>query len=149
MNDIPELLPPHLTPPIRNDADLQRLWKALMGPYGQDRRNLWFLLLHADGRPTPFISRVDDVPEHPDRIMVRNLIDMFKRVLPEFDPGGSAAVLLTRKGWAVPHGSDLAWAADLAAEARRRRLSLHPSFLATDEDVVILRPADSVSEAAA
>ncbi|HUG86346.1 MAG TPA: hypothetical protein VMM13_17400 [Euzebya sp.] len=89
------------------------------------------------------------MPEHPERVTVRNLIDVFKRLLREIDRDGSAAVLLARKGWALPHPGDLAWAAELAAEARKRRLNLQPSFLATDEDVVILRPADPASGAVA
>lgn len=149
MNDIPELRPPHLTPPIRTEADLHRHWRALMGPYGQDRRNLWFLLLHADGRCTPVVTRVDDVPEHPERVMVRNLTDLCKRLLRDIDRGGSAAICLTRKGWAMPHPGDLAWAEALAAEAPKRRLDLHTSFLATDEGVVVLRPAEPAASTAA
>lgn len=117
--------------------------------YGQDRRNLWFLLLRADGGMTGVLSRIDDVPEAPERRILRNVIDLCKRSLRDIDRGGSVSFLLTRPGWAMPHATDMDWAAQLAAEARARRLTVRPTFLAAANGVVILRPSNAINDAAA
>lgn len=148
MDDIPVLLPPELTPPLTTDDDLHRQWRAIMGRPRQSHRTAWFMLLHTDGRPTGVISQVTDLAHHPESEVVRNLIELFDNLLGGIDPGGSAAVLMTRPGWAAPHAGDLAWATDFADEARTRGVNLRTTFLATDEGVTPLRPARGVSDAA-
>jgi hypothetical protein len=149
MDDTPDMLPPHLTPPIRTDDDLHRFWRAVMGRTGQDARNLWFLLLHADGRVTGVISRVEDVPQAASSTTIRNLVTICKGVLEDVDSDGSVAFLLTRPGWSQPHVADLDWGERLEAEARRHGLSVRPTFLATDESVVRLHRAEAIPDAAA
>jgi hypothetical protein len=144
MDDLPDLLPPDRMPPIRTAEDLYDLWRALMGPHGQSRRNLWFQVLDADDRVTGVISRVDDVPEDPDGELVRNLLVVLADVC---GPGESAAVCLTRPGWAEWHDGDLAWAAQLAAAAARRSIRLRPTFLAGSDGVIGL-PVDAEASAA-
>ncbi len=118
-----------------------------MGPYGQDRRNLWFLMLHVDGSVTGLISRIEDVPQRPSPTKIATLIDALGQALTLIQ-GGSAALLLTRPGDAEPTDADLAWARDLRLVARARNVFLHPTFLATDEAVVLLERDPGLADAA-
>jgi hypothetical protein len=97
---------PDQQPPIRTQSDLEALWRRLMGRLGFSRTTLWLVLLDADGRPTPVVIPIDDIPSRPTDA-VEHLSDLLAHLV---QPGGSVVFLLSRPG---PDGpltpSERAW----------------------------------------
>ncbi len=62
MTDIPTLLPPDRTPPIRTPDDLLRQWQAFMGPLGFGSRMLWFVFIDHEGHVMPELPCIEDLP---------------------------------------------------------------------------------------
>lgn len=142
----PRLLPPDRTPPIRTTDDLLRQWQALMGHLGFGSRSLWLIILDRDGRITPALPRIEDLPVPPDQTLVRRLLSLCTVVLDAEDlAGGSVAVLLSRPGSASVTASDRAWARQLGRHAARLDLAMHPMALATDEAVVLIEEPDRLA----
>lgn len=128
--------------PIQSDADLLAVWKELMGEGGFGRRSLWLIFLDEDGRPSPVIVPIDDVPEEPDprdMVLIANLVEKTRT-----DMGiHSVPMLLSRPGptWMVD--SDRRWAKALhsALGATQPQWPLH---LATTDQVQVFAPDDLV-----
>jgi hypothetical protein len=127
--------------PITTADDLRRLWQALLAPADVCRRSLWLLVIDGDGRPLPAVPRFDDIPLHPARSMLGNLMVLARR-LPSAEgldlPGASIAFLLARPGPAVPSPSDRSWARGLECHVAKAGLRSHPLALAGDGDVILL-----------
>jgi len=113
--------------PIHGQADLDRLWRALMGELGFTRRRLWVLLVCDDGQPLPHLMHLDEVPDRPGEQLV-HLLEICRRL----DQEVGVAVLLSRPGSDGLSPADRAWATALAAAARRTGVSCWPLHVAND-----------------
>lgn len=137
INTPPPLLPPHLMPPVRTPADVEMLWRRLMGPLGFERPALWTALLDAEGHLLPALQEMTDRADRPDPVSLARLVELQSMLLAEHAAGGSGRVafLLTRPGSRVVRTADRVWAAGLAAAARAGNLACAPVHLATDEEI--------------
>jgi hypothetical protein len=148
MNDeIPPLRRPEDMPPVHSQADLHRLWRALMGELGFGSNQLWMVLLDADGRCTPVIQQIKEVPDVPDRRLLTGLMKLSRGLLDEVVPGGSVAFLWARPGRAGLTAADRAWAGGLSSAARGADVSCHPVHLANDQEVRAFTPDDEIASA--
>jgi hypothetical protein len=131
-------------PKLATQADVERFWTRICHPLGWDRHDLWFVLVDADGRPLPVVQDVRDRPVTVDPEVVRNLVDLWRRVCEELLPNGSIAVLLCRPGSAAVDPSDRDWAAAISAEAAAARVPLEIIHVASDVAITPL-PLDEVA----
>lgn len=128
--------------PIHSQADLARLWRALMGELGFARRLLWLVLVCDDGVPVPHIVRVEDVPDIPGDELL-HLLQMCRQV----DDECGVALLLSRPGSDGLSASDKAWAAALLSAARTTGVSCWPLHVANDAAVRVVAPDDLADSA--
>jgi hypothetical protein len=138
--DIPELLPPDEMPPITDQLTLHRTWRALMGPLGFARRQLWVMHVGADDRPLGVVQ-VDDVPAHLDP----EHAELVVRTMAEATGAGeevSFAFLLARPGRASRTTADLSWARGLTRACRAVGLRAWPVHLANDREIAVVAPDD-------
>jgi hypothetical protein len=132
---------PHLDEPttIHTQADLEALWRRLMGKLGFGRTTLWMLMLDASGEVLPVVVPIDDIPSRPADA-VENLTEILSGVLL---PGGSAAFLLTRPGADGPiTTSERAWTRALQVVARNVGATVWPVHRANDEALRVCTPDD-------
>ncbi len=141
MNDIPPLTHPDDMPPVHTQADLWRHWRALMGPLGFSERLLWVILLTAEGRVTPVVQQVEDLPRLPDPGLLDPLMSVIGQVCGELGEG-TAAVLLSRPGGAGITPAGRTWAQQLSDAAAAADVRLWPVHLANDDELVTLSPDD-------
>jgi hypothetical protein len=104
-------LPPLAEVPIRSSLALTRRWVALLSPLSFERRALWLTSLAADGRQSPVLLPVEDVPARPDHRLVRGLLGLAHAQL---EDDGLVALALCRPGEAVENADDRAWADELS-----------------------------------
>lgn len=134
-NDIPALPPWQEHPAVRTQAELERLWRGLMGPLGFSRRTLWMLPLDHDDRPGPLVQ-IDDLPEAPDDRSFENLADLLRHGA--LGPG--VAFLLTGPGRSPMTEGDLAWARGLSRVAGRAGMTDRPVHRANDTLLEVCSP---------
>ena len=146
MDEIPTLTNPENMPPVRTQADLHRLWRALMGPLGFGGRSLWMLLLERDGQPTKHLVQIDDMPAAPDEIMQDQLAHFLSDLLQELGPC-QVAFLLSRPGRDGLTEGDRAWASVLDGVVRREGLRVWPVHRANDRELVVIAPDDLAATA--
>ncbi len=139
MDASPPLTRPEDMPPIRNQADLHRTWRALMGPLGFAGRSLWLLVLDEDARPTPAILQVEDLPPRPDPQLGRSLAHVVSSVA---EDACLAVFLLSRPGRDGLTADDLAWASMLQEVARQAGMPVWPVHRANDCALVVIAPDD-------
>lgn len=101
--------PPHDQRPLRDPADLTRLWASVLAAEPFRQRVLWLLFLDAARSPVGPLFTLDDLPDGPYDVRAGNLADLCREFVE--GPGGAASVafLMTRPGadpWTV---SDRAW----------------------------------------
>ena len=127
--------------PIRTAADLRRSWQAVIGTDPPARRSLWLLIIDGDDRSLGLTARLDDIPLHPSRTMLGNLMVVATR-LPTADglglPGATVAFLLGRPGPAAPTASDRTWARGLDGHTAKAGVRSHPLGIAGDDGIVLL-----------
>jgi hypothetical protein len=123
--------------PIHSQADLDRLWRALVGDLGFSHRRLWVLLVCDDGRPIPHVVQVDEIPELPGDDLV-HLLEMCQHL----DDEAAVAVLLSRPGSDGLTATDKAWGAALLAAARATGVSCWPLHVANDVAIRVVAPDD-------
>ncbi len=145
--DIPPLKRPEDMPPIHSQADLHQLWRALMGELGFGSNQLWMVVLDADGRCTPVIQHITEVPDVPDRRLLAGLMNLSRGILDEVLPGGSVAFLWARPGRAGLNAADRAWATGLSTAARDAGVATHPVHLANDQEIRAFTPDDEIASA--
>ena len=140
-DEIPVLTRPEDQPPVRNQSDLHRLWRALMGPLGFGSRSLWLLVLEPDGHPTPIILQVTDMPPAPAPDDGENLAKFCEAVL---DQLGEVQIvfLLTRPGRAGITEGERRWAEVLHDVVRRVGMPAWPVHRANDHELVVIAPDD-------
>jgi hypothetical protein len=146
MDEIPPLTNPENMPPVRTQADLHRLWRALMGPLGFGGRSLWLLLLEEAGQPTPHLVQIEDMPASPDQHMRDNLAHFVSDLIRELGPS-QMAFLLSRPGRDGITDGDRAWAECLQDVLRREALPGWPVHRANDRELVVIAPDDLAASA--
>jgi hypothetical protein len=129
---VPEL---DLTAPLRTDRDVILRVDALVDQSSRRRRSLWLFFLSGDHVQMPVVVPIDDVPERPDAVVVRNLCDVIARVIAEAAPTGSAVVTLTRPGDETIGENDRRWFRALHGYARERGANIRLLCLATPAKV--------------
>ena len=101
-SDIPELVPVEEMPPVRTGLDVYHVWRLLMGPLGFGRRRLWVTFTDMDGRVSPVVQQIEDVPPRAGAAECDGLMTVLDHVRPFFD-GGAVALLYTRPGGRPMH----------------------------------------------
>ena len=144
---VPPLRRPEDVPPVRTQAALYELWRSLMGPLGFGQRLLWLQLLDAEGRCTPLLPTIEDLPLLPDEECFDQVVGFVQQLLDLEVPGGSVAFLLSRPGRAGISASDRRWAAGLTAAARRLGVRCWPVHLANDEELRVVTDDDLAATA--
>lgn len=141
-DDIPPLRTPDDMPAIRNQTDLDRHWRALMGPLGFSRSALWLTFVGADDRARPMVTKVEDLPDRPAEPLLDNLVGICADLLAHDVPGGRVAFLYVRPGTRFVTDEDRAWARALRFAATNIGLPCEPIHLATDEQLRVFAPDD-------
>jgi len=126
--------------PIRTQSDLCRHWRMLMGELGFGRRSLWLHLLEYDGRPSPVLVQIDDLPAADDG-RADQVIEMSGHLLGG-GPDRTVAFLLSRPGPASLDTWERAWARALHAAADRHGVRIWPVHRANDERLEVVAPDD-------
>lgn len=140
---ISELVPVEQLPPVRTDLDVYHLWRLLMGPLGFGARRLWVTFTDADGRCSPVLQQIEDVPPRADAESCQGLMTVLDHVR-DFYAGGAVALLYTRPGRRPMDADDRSWASSLARAARQAEIPLWPVHLANDEELLVFAPDDLV-----
>jgi len=146
-DDIPPLKRPEEMGPIRSQADLHRLWRALMQQLGFGSRQLWLALLDADDRCTPVVQNIVEIPDVPDAAMLEGLAVLCRGLLDQAVPGGSVAFLVARPGPAGIDAADRAWATGILAAMSRAEVSCRPVHLANDHEIHVFTVDDQIASA--
>src|SRR3954470_16748876 len=121
---------------IRTTDDLAALWHSLMGDGGFSRRSVWLLFLGSDGRPTPALVPIDDIPQRPVPLFLENLGHIVRELVGWQDIA-SMAMLLSRPGHLTMTDDDRAW-----AQALHHVSADSPPFLAVADSVQMFAPDD-------
>lgn len=130
---------PDQQPPIRTQSDLEALWRRLMGDLGFSRTTLWLVLLDADGRPTPVVIPIDDIPPRPVDA-VEHLTGLLAHLV---QPGGSVVFLLSRPGPdGPPTSSERAWIRALEIIGGNVGSTVWPVHRANDQALRVCTPDD-------
>jgi hypothetical protein len=96
--------------PVRTAPALTRRWVDLLQPPNFDRRALWLAWFDAEGRQSPVLVPVDDLPVAPDRGMFEGLRLLNESVVSaQLGDDGHLAMALCRPGEAVVSESDDEW----------------------------------------
>lgn len=125
--------------PLRTQADLEELWRELMGELGFAAPQIWTLLLH-DGRVVQPI-KLDELPLAPGDDAAERLAS-FVAMLRTVAPGAGCAFLFARPGGPTRTPADLAWARLLAAHTD------WPVHLADDHHLQVVSGDDLVGAVA-
>lgn len=125
-------------PTIRTQADLEAVWRHLMGPGGFGGRSLWMLRIDQDRRAIPQIVEITECDPAPDPGLTASLGELLSTLDTEA-PGGSWAFLLSRPGRGV-HDSDRMWARFVHGAGAAAGVRLEMTHLATSAGIVPLPP---------
>ncbi len=136
-------LPPDFS--VHDDADLSALWHTLIGPGEFGQRTLWLTFLDQDGRVSPLIVPIDDIPTEPDALFARNIARIIDKLVAGGDTS-SVALLLSRPGVNDMTALDRRWARALHAELGPE-LSRWPIHLATCDNIRVFAPDDLLGAA--
>ena len=126
-------------PTVRTQAELEAVWRRLMGPWGFGRRSIWMLRLSADRCPLPVITEIAECDDLPTPAEAGGMAEILA-ALDADDPGGTFAFLLSRPGHPVVDESDRAWGRLLVEVGRTAGVRLETLHLATDAGTVPLPP---------
>jgi hypothetical protein len=101
--------------PVRSADDLTGRWRVLLEPPTFAKRSLWLTWFDAEGRQSPVVVPVDDLPEWPDPGMFAGLRALNETVVSaQLGDGGQLAMALCRPGTPAVSDSDDAWVAALS-----------------------------------
>ncbi len=100
--------------PVRSSLALTRRWIGILTPLSFDARSLWLTWLGPDGRQSPVLLPVDDVPLRPDRRLVTGLLDVHTQVATHLGADDvHLALALCRPGEPTGTADDAGWEAAL------------------------------------
>ena len=103
-----------------------------------NRRQLWLMLLDANGIQLPILIPVDGIPLRPEPGDVGPIAASINEILTEQAPGGSVILTLERPGTSALTAPDQAWARELNASFGKV-MRIAGMFVAHDEGVCELR----------
>ena len=131
------------SPTVRTQADLDAMWRHLMGPLGFGYRRLYVVFVPPDGGVIPQITEVADLPELPDHELVANLLTMCADLIDQQMPTGTrVAFLYARPGGPAFTNADRRWGAVLLRAADQAFVPTWPVHLANDHRLRVLAPDD-------
>jgi hypothetical protein len=136
-DDVPELLPPDEMPPITDQMTLHRTWRALMGPLGFARRQLWVMHVGDDDRPLGVVQ-IDEVPAELDPEHAEMVVSMLREAAGDV----TFAFLFARPGRSPRTAADLSWAVGLTRACRAAGVRAWPVHLANDRELTVVAPDD-------
>lgn len=145
---IPPLRRPEEMPPVRNQTDLHRHWRALMGRLGFSQPRLYLQLFTADGVCTPVVLDIVELPDLPDQGMADALMRFCSQAIDAVgEPGTRVGILYARPGGQSGRAVDRTWARHITDAGRRHHVPLFPVHVANDEELVVIPPDDLVQPA--
>lgn len=134
------------SPVLTTQADLERAWRELMGPWSFGGHSVWMMLV-VDDRPLPQLTEISEAEDPPDAEQTDGLAELLLLLDRDVAPGLRVAFLRSRPGKDVITDTDRAWARTLYAAARRAGVPSEVVHLATrgairpiPADVVGIRP---------
>ena len=142
-DDIPDPIRPTDQPPIRTDLDLHRFWRMVMGPLGFSRRSLWISFTDGDGRVSPALQQIDDVPRRAGHADGAALMELLAHLRDGY-AGGAVAICYSRPGRGPMSTDDRSWAHVLNQAAARFDVPLWPMHFANDSALLVFAPDDLV-----
>jgi hypothetical protein len=96
--------------PVRSPLALTRRWVSLLQPPMFGSRSLWLAWFDAEGRQSPVLVPVENLPETPDPSMFDGLRLLNETVVAaQLGDGSHLAMALCRPGEAVVSDSDDEW----------------------------------------
>lgn len=129
-------------PTITTQAELEEVWRDLMGPLGFSASSLWFMAVAPDGRVVPPLTQLEECDRLPTPEEMLRAVSAIHALLDDVVPGARIAFLRTRPGRQGVDAEDRAWARGLYGAARSLGAPVEVVHLATDDDVWAL-PADA------
>lgn len=97
--------------PVRSSLALTRRWVDLLSPLSLSGHTLWLAWLGPDGRQSPVLVPVEDIPAQLDRQLIPRLLDVHSEVASHLTGDDvHLAMALCRPGEAVPTEDDDEWA---------------------------------------
>ena len=130
-------------PTIRSQADLEAAWRTLMGPLGFSQHSVWVMLIGADDRPFPRLTRIDEAENPPTDAELAGFAEMLGTLRSELAPDGRVAFLRSRPGGGGLTADDRAWADALHEVGRLADVPVAVVHRACDVDLVPI-PMDDV-----
>jgi hypothetical protein len=128
---------PATAPLLHTDADVLQRVEQLIGTATTVRR-LWLVLVDGDGRQSPVLVPIDDVPLHPDARVIGNLaaglVDLCAELRTD-GGGGSVVLVLERIGRHSVLPLDRRWAVALQEACSRAGAVLRGVYLSTSTGV--------------
>lgn len=125
-------------PVLNTDADVLERVQQLVGAASTDRQ-LWIMLVDGDGRQTPVVVPVSDIPRRPDSGGIAGLAEILgglaDELATEHGPG-SVILTLERLGTDGVQPGDREWAGELTATCERAGMALRGVFLSTPRAIV-------------
>jgi hypothetical protein len=133
-----------LQPTLRSQADVEKFWTTICQPLGWRTRELWVVLVDAEGQPFPSVQQISDLPAAPAGDAIDQLVSGCRGLLEEFDRGGRVALLLCRPGSSAVTEFDRVWTRALVHAAHRAGVELEVVHVASDTAVRPL-PLDEIA----
>jgi hypothetical protein len=124
-------------PTLLTDADVLARVSALVGTACVDRQ-LWLMFVDGDGRQTPVVMPVSDVPHRPLPHLLHGLTEVLRGLRGDLatDLGpGSVILTLERRGPVRPTPRDRDWSAALVRVCATAEIGLRGVFLSSDAGV--------------
>jgi len=128
-------------PVVRSQADLESVWKQLMGPWGFGGHSVWLLVIDTDDRPFPQITEITEAEEPPDDEVIASIARVLGGLAGD---GRRFAFLRSRPGHGGLTADDRAWARSLYDAGRRAGVPVEVVHRACDHDLVAV-PMDEVA----
>lgn len=149
-DDIPPLLPPESLPPLRTQADVDRFWRMIKGPWGFDEPQIWLHVLDGSGASTGLLTTVTELPPVPDGLPLANLVAACRTALPDvLDFGGMLSFLFARPGADPMNDDDRSWARRILAACDAEEVPCRWVHFANARAVCVFAPDDLVPPSAA
>jgi hypothetical protein len=119
---------------VRRNADLETVWRTVMGAYPPGLRSVWMLLLDDEGRLRPVAVPIDGMPSVPDPALTEGLAVNLRAVRKLGDP----VLLFSRPGPSRMTEADRQWGRVLTQMSRWAVYLFTPSGLHvfTPDDLV-------------
>ena len=112
-----------------------------MGPLGFSRRSLWISFTDGDGRVSPALQQIDDVPRRAGYADGAALMELLAHLRDAY-ADGAVAICYSRPGRAPMSTDDRSWARALSAAAAQFDVPLWPMHFANDSAVLVYAPDD-------